>query len=305
MYGWPIHHFVYLRQRKTELEHRLAYNGFRLVFCAESNAKLIKAQERIQRNTPWLSTQRYISKAQNLHTRLLEINIDFQVSYYQSASPYGIGGLDEPSTLRNLRAALDAEGLQRVDHEVLFEQEFTEFKSDPMFGMDTDVLMFTNAKFLSMFSAKRRAWWNLLGYKIGEKPGENIKGEPVMKPVGFGKIAVIFNEPPIREFDTERLVHPENVAELQASPSNHHIVEIDGQHFETRPVDMEFGRGAQRGYPGRSDAPKIIVSTTNPVIADEAQQCIQRRAYCVTFSKSPTIDTTLLHLFGIEPELPF
>jgi hypothetical protein len=306
---WPVHHFVFHRHKDTELEHDLVALGFRVVFCAESNKKLIAHEHRIRDHAPWLSVQRYISKAHHLHERLLEIGIDFQCSYYESASPYAPGALDKRSTLQNLESALVAAGLQGSDAELIFEQEFEDYKMEPMNGLQTDVLLFTNSKFLSGLSAKRRAWWSLLGYRVRQIPGTNFKGEDILRPVGHGKIAVIFDEPPIREFDTSRSVKPEHVAELQSS-GNHKLVELDDGWHEVRPLDMEFGWwhseplkrpggvGAQRGYGTRSDAPKIIVSTSNPVIAAEAFTCIHRRINVERITERREIDWTALAVFG-------
>ena len=108
---------------------------------------------------------------------------------------------------------------------------------------------------------------------------------------------MIFDEPPLREFDQTRRVKPENVAELQSS-GNHKLVELEDGWHEVRPLDMEFGTGAQRGYGTRSDAPKIIVSTSNPLVAAEAFTCIQRRINVERVTQRREIDWTALAVLG-------
>ena len=297
--AWPVHHFVFHRHRDTFLESDLATAGYRIVLCASSNEKLIEHQRRINEQAPWLSTQRYVSKAQHLRERLLEIGIDFRCRYYESASPYGVGALDKRSTLQDLESALVAAGLQGYDAETIFEQEFEEYKMDPMDGLQTDVLLYTNSKFISGLSANRRRWWSLVGYTVRKIPATNFEGEDILRPVGHSQIVILFDEPDLREFDQYRLVKPEHVEELRSNPMVHTLFESDRNWYEERPADLRFGTGAQKGYGTRQDSPKVVVVTTNPVLADEATKCIAQRTNVRKYTERREVNLTTLGVFGM------
>jgi hypothetical protein len=328
--SWPIRRILYHRHRDTDLEHALAHAGYRIVFCAATNEKLAKHQERIETLFPWITTARFISKAQHLRQRLLEIGVDFHCEFYESASPYGFGGLNKSLTLQNLELALVAKGFRGYCAETLFEQEYEQHESASIDGASVDVLMFTNARFLAMLNSYRRTWWSLLGYKIGtsgmtdrpnpryqepsyadEAPPEGYappKEPPyIPKVVGHKKILVLFDDPPAREFDERRLIQPQHVQTLLTSPK-HVVTRIGEDYFEERPEALHFCRGLERGYCGYHDssstAPKLLISSANYSVIQAAETWFRNRTSYVRLAEKTRRDWNTLALLGLDTSLP-
>ena len=130
--GWPLHSFILRERSKSDLLLGFRRLGFKIILCCPTNNKVKAALASID---PWLTSQRYISKAQNLVERLQGIGIDnFVLSYYEAASPYALGALDEVSTLQTLKARLAAKGFEGYEYEELFRQEFHDFDAPTLDG---------------------------------------------------------------------------------------------------------------------------------------------------------------------------
>ncbi len=235
--NWIIQH----RQEDPHLVHDLVALGFKVVYCRQTNREVEESSTMFR----GLRVKRFTSRAQNLTQRLGSIGVTgFRIAYNTASSPYATGSLDKTTTLLNLRSALDAKGYEELDHEDIFAQEYTEYKSPRMRGWETDVFVFTNAAFHPQLQPSRVKWWERLdlikGYRIAESNGKDV-----VRLTPMPKIAVIFSQPHERDFDTQRMVHPDDVATLG---KKHHLIQKDGITYELRPDTMKFGAGLDQGF---------------------------------------------------------
>lgn len=260
------------RREDPHLVHDLVALGYKVVYCRQTNREIEDALPMFR----GLRVKRFTSRAQNLTQRLDSIGVTgFKVAYHTASSPYAAGGLDRVTTLANLRSALDAKGFEELDHEVIFEQEYVSYRSPRMRGWETDVFVFTNAAFHPQLQPSRMKWWERLdlikGYKVVEWQGKDIV---LLTPMP--KIAVIFSEPNERDFDTERMVHPDDVPKLGRK---HQLIERNGFTYELRPDGMKFGGGLHAGFrdtvktqSGKmvTVVPSLVVMTSNYRVAKAA-----------------------------------
>jgi hypothetical protein len=245
---WPVHHFVYQAPEgagKSSIVGELVKNGFTVVFCSKSNEQLVEQEAGFKARWPEMRIARYVSRARNLEEQLATLGVAFKPIYYKSESPYAMSAVDEPSTRQALRAALNATGLNGVDHRVLFDKLYTTHKAPKINGLETDVVMCTIAAFQAFCTAKHRPWWHALGLKSGKKrifitDREYVdNSNPMCKTVptivdsdvyvppkndwgvsqrgielGIEKIIVVIDDPDRTDFDFRRLIEDEHFADL-------------------------------------------------------------------------------------------
>ena len=255
-------HIVQHRQEDPYLVHDLVALGFKVVYCRQTNREVEDSLGMFE----GLRVKRFTSRAQNLTQRLDSIGVTgFKIAYNTAISPYATGALDKTTTLANLRSALDAKGYEELDHEDIFQQEYEEYKSPRMRGWETDVFVFTNAAFHPQLQPSRVKWWERLDLIKGYRIAENMKQEEVVRLTPMPKIAVIFSQPSERDFDTERLVHPDDVAKLG---QKHTLIRRNGSTYEVRPASMRFGGGLHQGFPtpGRNTKQRIYVQVGKEMI---------------------------------------
>jgi hypothetical protein len=247
-YPWPVNHFVWQAPEgsgKSSIVPELVERGFKVVFCSKSNNQLVEQEKGFKSKFPELRIQRYVSKARHLQERLSELGIDFKLVYYEGNSPYAHAAIDEPSTRQALRMALDDAGYASVDHRVFFDKCYSTYKSPPIVGLQTDVVLLTIAAFQAFCTARHRPWWHALGLFAGKKrivktsreyadwshhrevpkivdtgefvPSKDDHGWPQKAvELGLDGIIVIVDDPDRTDFDFRRLIEDEDLAEIHS-----------------------------------------------------------------------------------------
>lgn len=300
--AWPQNTFVLERGPSISIhpliQDLIALN-FKVVYCCDTNKQLDDATQHFR----GLRMQRFVSKGQHLQQRLDSIGVEgFRVAYYSSKSPYASTNPDKRTTLRNLRSALNAAGHQELDHELLFYQEYEEYKSEPLRGYDTQLFLFTNAAFVPRLHSSRIKWWERMdliapGYREIE-----VRGKDVIRLTPLPRIAVIFDEPNEDHFDTQRMVHEDDVAALKKG--RHDIIERNGFYYEKRPEYMTFCNGIDRGFQNLHPElrAKLIVSTGKTKLATLAYNTLvkARNVEWLRHAKSNLTKTTLLLTQGSQ-----
>lgn len=338
--SWPLLNVVVRHPPLSEhsLIADLVAAGFKVIYCAASNRSLRNVELDVKSRHPNLRIQRRISKGQHLVEQLELIGInDFSLTYYRPASPYALGALDKVSTLQDLRSALDAAGFPESDHVTLFQQEYEDYDqrdNDELRGWDFDVFLFTSVAFNAQLTSRRRAWWELLGIPSGLHRMDNPRdpsGPQIDVPIGCQKIVVIYDDPPLRDFDEERIVDPANVdsvatatkrLKLKRIPTRptswyeqtkqarynrlvqslpprfvHRVVRRDDALYEKRPAEQYIGTGLSRGYSKYSSAqPKILLLTENELVAEAAYVALSRRGPTLWWN----VETRRQTLVGFE-----
>lgn len=226
---------------KSSIVEKMVSHERKVVFCARSNNQLVEQEIGFRARWPHLRIHRYVSKGRNLQEELAKLGVPFELTYYESLSPYSSAAVNEPSTRQALRKALDEHGYQDVDHTALFDRVYTTYRAPRIFGKDVDVIMCTLSAFQSFCSSKYRPWWNALGLMTGEKRvfkkhrnadqwdmSGTVPSDDRIVPkvgniaqrtaeIGLPNITVIIDDPSRTDFDFRRLVEDEAAVDLHHS----------------------------------------------------------------------------------------
>ncbi len=238
-----MHDFTVLRLPegfgKSSMVAMLAGEGRKVVFVAKTNEQLVEQERSFRERWPELRIHRHKSKARNLQEAVHErLGFWFDPVYFKSRSSYGAVAIDEASTRQALRAALDANGFQHVDHVQLFDVFFQTWRAPRIIGCDVDVVLITLAAFQGLGTSKFKPWWNHLGLLTGYKrvyeqeethwahrlvvrneeevPTRNQYGQRQRTgEIGLPNITVVIDDPHRNDFDFRRLVEDEDALELR------------------------------------------------------------------------------------------
>lgn len=249
-YPWPMSHFVWQAREgagKSSIVGELVERGFTVVFCSKTNDQLVEQERGFRERWPDMRVHRHRSKARHLNEQLASIGIDFTPVYHEPRSPYSPAQVDEPSTRQALRKVLDAAGYKSANAHEVFDKLYTQYKSPPVIGLQTDVVLMTLTAFQAYCQARHRPWWHALGLLRGEKrvqrkhryheeeysppPGTKLlpklipSSEPVPKTdedglpligveLGLDKIIVIIDDPDRTDFDFRRLIEDKDLADI-------------------------------------------------------------------------------------------
>lgn len=287
---WPLCHFVWKAPEgagKSSIVNELVARGFKVVFCSKTNDQLVEQYSSFKQRWPHLVVERRVSRGRHLQEQLkLHYDIDFELKYYESTSPYSSGMIDEAGTRQALRKALDDAGHAQVDHWPLYDAWFANYKPPKIAGWQTDVLMLTLDAFQGACTARHATWWGVLGLVDPEKKRTVVrKGKEKTLPVGLPNIIVVIDDPSWSDFDFKRYVDDEAAVKLHNAQKKlneseqrwcteqywleqgfgpltaaetakyhrekaraHSVVESQGYYFESRPQIQKIGYGLHRGF---------------------------------------------------------
>jgi|GEM_PF-5209480 len=164
---------------KSSLIAYLLSHGFRIVFCAKSNAQLIQKEKDIRDKWPKMpevrkiarglgrlpTVTRYISKEQNLQARLEESGVaprSYKLASYESDNPYAIAAVNEEASIAALEALFKR---HRIDEDAkeFFQTHYLDYKAQNLKDCDSDILLLTFAHFQALTTKRKPSWWARLG----------------------------------------------------------------------------------------------------------------------------------------------
>lgn len=250
---WPVNSLVVEHRRNDlSLVSALGRSGFKLICCTPTNEEAIRVQHQFQRKHPTLKTFRYISKGQNLTEQVDSLGVQgFKVAYYAASCPYALGAINKAGTLQTLESALVAAGVNSVSAEELFQEHFENYICDLPDANHTEVWFFTNAAFQARLTSFRTTWWEALGLVRDRQPlgpyDPNTERNRLLA-LGLRQIAVLFIEPPAREFDDFRFIREEDVDELKSALKSYpkaRLAQHQPQWWFNKGYTEEWGYGPE------------------------------------------------------------
>ena len=276
------HDVVHL-PRRIDLTRAIGLLASRFVvfYCVNSNARAIALQKQL-RAADMGVIHRVVSKARHLVEYLQKNDIhDFEVQYKAAASPYAAAQVDQRATIERLHSALTAKGLSHInglDAEGLVTYALEGRASPRIDATSFNVGIITTPNLLARTLSWRAPWWVSMGLQNGERwvsIDEHREGGKWVPLLGR-PVIVIFENPKLDEFDTERPVDTDCVEGLRAK---HDLFEENGQWYERRPREQLFGLGVRRGCASDAlikkrknvgSAARALVLTNDAVVANKA-----------------------------------
>ncbi len=215
---------------KSFLAVHLIACGFKVVFCAKSNAQLTSRERDITEKWPEnpefvkvlgrpVVVARYTSKIQNLQTALARHGVgpsEFKIVSYETDSPYSVAPVNEAACINDLNILFRSKGIND-DGEEFFNEHYVNHSGGTLEGGSADVVLVSFAAFQAFCQSKKELWWEKLGLVAStesltvERRGKQ-KHIDVQHP--FEKVAVILDDPDRDDFDWLRKVSDENAASL-------------------------------------------------------------------------------------------
>ena len=243
---------------KSAIVMDLIATGHRVVFVSKTNGQLAEQQESFQARWNermandreyrelWrhmhehdLRMHRRVSKGRNLQEVVHDtLGFWFEPTFHEPRSPYAAGVIDEPTTRQNLRAALDANGYQSIDHHALFDRLYVTYRPERIIGKNVDIILLTLTMYQGLCTARHMPWWNKLGLlsgrkrvyqedtdgefrRVGEVPSEQEvpkktewNGKQKTAEIGLSNIVVVIDDPSMKDFDFRRIVDDEKAVDL-------------------------------------------------------------------------------------------
>jgi len=279
---WPHNDFTLtstkLNHDRSAFIESLVRQGFKVVWCCATNDQVVDVLSRVRQRG--LQAERFVSRARNLTESLSALGIErFNVARYEPSNPYDTAALDEATTIRNLRSALDAAGLHDIKAESFFEQEHDLFIAPPLNGAKHDVMVFTHSAFLARLTNVKYAWWQRLDLAKTMRWAESTRGWSYLEGDPLDRVIAVIDEPAEREFDRERLG-------------------ADGV-MVPRPENLIFGREDQFRLRCRQHlgglGPKLVVLTEKRRVSDLVYETLWPKPITVVVKQKrlrylPTID---------------
>jgi hypothetical protein len=232
---------------KSHLVIDLVDKGFKVIFCAKSNAQLTEKAKEFAAPPYNLRVDRYLSKAYNLEREANDLGIqNFEIVHTKSRNPYGSTDVERTGTVANLDEAFRVHGVAE-DASTFYHLHYEMHEAPELDAKTHDVLLVSFAAFQGIAAGERIPWWLRLGLveKVLEYPDEESEEQDKMRKhcILFEKIALVIDDPDRTDLDWLREISEEDAADLQAKQASWVPSDLQKLEFKWRALTSnKFGQ---------------------------------------------------------------